>query len=72
MSDFNKLVADEFGAAHGQSLVHDFVLASLDDSTADQALARGIEPRVVWFALCEALEVPASRRWGKEPPKRRP
>ncbi|MGW6229050.1 DUF3046 domain-containing protein, partial [Cellulosimicrobium cellulans] len=51
------------------------VLSALGDRTAAQALEDGVEPRVVWHALCDALDVPDARRWGHDdhrqaPPRR--
>jgi hypothetical protein len=40
------------------------VLGALDGRTARQALAAGVPPRTVWLALCEATDVPESRRHG--------
>ncbi|GAA4662441.1 DUF3046 domain-containing protein [Kineococcus glutinatus] len=71
LSDFWRLVDEEFGAAHGRSLTVDQVLLALGERTPVQALEDGVEPKEVWFALCDALDVPAERRWGRERPKRR-
>jgi Protein of unknown function (DUF3046) len=74
MSDFWNLVDDELGPAQGRVLVRDHVVGALDHRTAEQALAAGEEPRDVWFALCDDLQVPAERRWGQPdgPGPRRP
>jgi hypothetical protein len=64
MSDFWGLVDGEFGGLQGRTLVRDHVLSSLGQRTAQQALDAGHEPRTVWLALCDDLEVPADRRWG--------
>jgi len=29
-------------------------------------MAAGESLREIWFALCEALDVPAERRWGRQ------
>ncbi|WP_432513998.1 DUF3046 domain-containing protein [Kineococcus sp. SYSU DK001] len=73
VSEFWTLVTDEFGDAYGRSLVADQHLLALDDRTAGQALDAGVEPKAIWLALCDAMDVPASRRLGKDPrpPKRR-
>jgi len=71
VSEFWDLVADEFGPAQGPILVREHVLFELGNRTAEQALADGEPPvRDVWFALCDALDVPAGRRWGRERPAR--
>ena len=71
LSDFWRLVDEEFGPGYGRSLTVDQVLMALGDRTPAQALADGVEPKEVWFALCDAMDVPAQRRWGREGPKRR-
>ena len=66
MSEFWTLVDDEFGAAQGRALARNHVVGGLGHRTAEQALAAGDEPRDVWFALCDAMQVPAERRWGRD------
>jgi hypothetical protein len=65
MSEFWVLIDDEFGAAQGRTLVCDHILGSLGHRTPEQALAAGEDPRAVWFALCDDLQVPRERRWGR-------
>jgi len=74
ISEFWELVDGEFGPAHGRTLVRDHVLFAWGNRTAEQALADGEPVREVWFAFCDALDVPPERRWGQEKPagKRRP
>lgn len=71
-SEFSRAIADEFGEAYGRSLVRDLVLTPLGERTAEQALAAGVAPREIWFALCAAMDVPRER-WhgaGRPQPKR--
>jgi hypothetical protein len=70
-SEFWELVDGEFGRAQGRNLVREHVLFELGNRTAEQALADGEPVREVWLALCEALDVPVSRRWGVEEKERR-
>jgi hypothetical protein len=71
-SEFWTLVDDEFGRAHGRALVKDHVLFELGNRTAEQAIADGEPFRTVWFSLCDAMDVPTERRWGRdEAPGRR-
>ncbi|NAZ74765.1 MULTISPECIES: DUF3046 domain-containing protein [Kineococcus] len=71
VSEFWTLVEDEFGTAYGRSLAADQVLLALDDRTAQQALDAGVEPKEIWLALCEAMDVPQARRLGRDrAPKR--
>ncbi|MCT2085794.1 DUF3046 domain-containing protein [Microbacterium enclense] len=62
-SEFDRAVADEFGA-RGSSLMTDLVLSSVGGRTSADALAAGVDPRDVWLALCEETDVPAERRYG--------
>jgi hypothetical protein len=68
-SEFTRAIVDEFGEAYGRVLTRDVVLPSLGNATADEALARGVEPREIWLALCEAQDVPVERRHGAGLPK---
>ena len=50
------------GPAYADSWARDQVLAALGGRTVHQALSAGEEPKVVWRAVCEALELPATER----------
>ncbi|MEN9970416.1 MAG: hypothetical protein RLZZ229_624 [Actinomycetota bacterium] len=62
LSQFREYMNDEFGSAYAAVVAQDLVVSQLDDSTANQALARGDDPALVWLAICEALAVP-KQRW---------
>ena len=62
-SEFWELVADVFGPI-GRTLTTDQVLGLLGDRTSVEALEDGEDPRRVWRALCDAMEVPESERLG--------
>lgn len=51
-----------FGAAYADSVARDLVIARLGGRTVVDALAAGVEPAVVWSAVCEAVEVPVQDR----------
>ena len=70
-SEFWRLAEEEFGAGYARSLAADLVIGALGSRTAQAALDAGEDPRAVWFALCDAKEVPRERRLGKEPKRRR-
>lgn len=55
---------EEFGDVYSGVLVRDHWLAVLG-GTAQDALDRGIPARDVWNALCEDLQVPPARRYGR-------
>ena len=63
-SEFFFAVDDEFGPLQGRALLRDLVMDSLGHLTGLQALERGAPPRMVWLALCAAMDVPASRQHG--------
>lgn len=69
ISEFRALAHDEFGRPLAETLIADLVLAALD-TTAAGALAAGEDPRTVWLALCEAMDVPAERRLGRDRSRR--
>ena len=60
VSELLDLVDDEFGRAYGRSLAADQVLLALRDRAPVQALDAGVEPKAVWLALCDAMDVPSS------------
>ena len=68
-SEFLRAISDEFGDAHGRSLVRDLVLTPLGERTADEALNAGAAPREVWLALCSAMDVPRERWYGAGRPE---
>jgi hypothetical protein len=74
LREFWQLVDEVFGRAHGRALAHDLVLTVLDGRAAVVALEDGEEPRTVWHALCDAMEVPDALRFGanhrQAPPRR--
>ncbi|MBL0886522.1 DUF3046 domain-containing protein [Myceligenerans indicum] len=71
-SDFQKLVDEVFGSAYGRVLVREQVLPRLGNRTSQDALALGFEPRDVWHALCDALDVPEPERWGADEHRQAP
>ena len=66
VSDFWNRMDEEFGRAYAGSLSKSLVLAALDDWTVVEAVERGANLRQVWHAVCDAMDVPATRR-GFEP-----
>ena len=64
LSEFHRAIEHEFGSAYGGQLVRELVLIELGGRTGEQALAAGTAPRDVWYALCEAMDVPDARRHG--------
>ena len=63
-SELRRALEEEFGVRQGNTLVAELVLTSLSGQTAQEALDRGVAPKLVWAALCEEMGVAADRRYG--------
>jgi hypothetical protein len=50
------------GVAYHRAWARQFVIADLDDRTAQEALDAGVPPKQVWAAVWRALDLPASER----------
>lgn len=70
--ELTELVDDVLGRAQGRILLEELVLDGLGNRTGAVALADGVEPRLVWHALCDALDIPDARRWGSDPHRQAP
>lgn len=57
-------MSEEFGSSQAPFLLKDIALQELSDLTGAQALRDGIEPAVVWRAICIQLAVPKTRWHG--------
>ena len=66
ISDFWRLMDDEFGAGYSRVLSGSLVLAGVGGRTADQALSAGVPPKQVWLAVCDVQDVPDERRLGRD------
>ena len=58
LTEFWQRMDEQFGAAYAQSVAKDYVLAGLGGRTAAQALADGEDVKVIWRAICAALNLP--------------
>jgi hypothetical protein len=72
LREFWQLVDEVFGPAYGRALAREQVLAALGDRTPVEALDAGLQPRDVWHALCDALDVPDAQRWGHDVDRQAP
>jgi hypothetical protein len=66
LSDFWRLMDDEFGAGYSRVLASELVLADLGGKSAEEALSSGTEPRRIWLAICEKQDVPPERWLGRD------
>jgi len=62
ITEFRRLMADEFGRVRSEMLARDHVFSAFGGRTVDQALEAGTDPKEIWLAVCEAFDVPAERR----------
>lgn len=51
-----------FGSAYAASYARDQVLPQLGGRSVEQALDQGEDPKLVWRAVCDATQAPASER----------
>ena len=68
MSEFRRLVDDEFGQARGRMLASHQSLTAFGGRTPEDVMASGVDPKRVWEALAEQMDVPADRRLGRDLP----
>ncbi|MCG2620339.1 DUF3046 domain-containing protein [Arthrobacter sp. I2-34] len=66
LSDFWRLMDEEFGSGYSRVLAADLVLTSLGGRTAAESLKAGVPPKTVWLAVCEMQDVPPQRRLGRD------
>lgn len=64
--EFWQLLEEVFGRSYGRALAQDQQLTRLSDMTVIEALHAGLEPRVVWNVLCDQMDIPDSKRWGRD------
>ena len=62
LTEFWELMRAQFGEGYAESVAKDYVLSNLGGRTVNKALADGEDAKVVWRAVCETFNVPASRR----------
>ena len=62
VTEFWVRMNEQFGPVYADVVAHDQVLSELGGRTALEALDEGVEPREVWLAVCDQLEVPLADR----------
>ena len=62
LTEFWGLMRAQFGEVYAQSVAKDFVFDQLGGRTVDRALADGLDPKVVWRAVCDTFKVPENLR----------
>jgi DUF3046 family protein len=61
LTDFWQRMEARFGVTYAHSVAADYRLPLLG-ATVDEALAKGVETRQVWRAVCAEFEMPAQLR----------
>ena len=64
LTEFRGLMQAQFGPLRAPSVSHDHVFGALQGRTADQAIADGEDPKLVWRAVCDDFDVSDSLRYG--------
>ncbi|AEK36972.1 hypothetical protein CVAR_1618 [Corynebacterium variabile DSM 44702] len=64
-TEFDRLVAGEFGDSFGSWIAGSHVLSGLG-ATSAQLIERGHDLRELWWALCDDFDVPEERRLGED------
>jgi hypothetical protein len=62
LTEFWKRMDTRFGPAYARSYAADQVLSTLGGRTVERALADGDDAKLVWRAVCDATNAPASER----------
>jgi Protein of unknown function (DUF3046) len=62
LTEFWGRMREQFGDVYAESLAKDYVLSNLGGRTVNQALADGVDAKVVWRAVCDTFNVPDSLR----------
>jgi Protein of unknown function (DUF3046) len=62
LTEFWRRMRAHFGEHYADSFARDHVMSELGGRTVHEALEAGWAAKDVWRAVCEAMDVPASRR----------
>ena len=62
LTEFWARMRAQFGDVYAQSVAKDYVFGKLGGRTIEQALADGVDAKVVWRAVVETFDVPAGLR----------
>jgi hypothetical protein len=62
LTEFWDLMRTQFGEVYAQSVAKDFVFDQLGGRTVERALADGLDPKVIWRAVCDTFKVPENLR----------
>jgi Protein of unknown function (DUF3046) len=61
LTDFWERMETQFGPAYARSVAADYRLPALA-ATVDEAITAGVDTKLIWRAVCDAFELPATVR----------
>lgn len=67
VSEFWRTMESHFGAGYARVVASQTVLDQAGNRTAEEALDAGLEPRLVWKAVCLQHGLPESQWLGVDP-----
>ncbi|MFW6091782.1 MAG: DUF3046 domain-containing protein [Actinomycetota bacterium] len=62
LTEFWRRMEHHLGPGYAESWARDQVLEALGGRTPAEALEAGVDPKLVWRAVCDVLELPARER----------
>ncbi|HEV7980003.1 DUF3046 domain-containing protein [Amycolatopsis sp.] len=62
ITDFQRMMAGEFGSSRASTLARDHVFSGLDGRTVEEAVEAGVPVKEIWQVVCESFDVPSERR----------
>ncbi len=61
LTEFWERMDNQFGAAYARSVAADYRVPKLA-ATVNEAIAAGVDTKMIWRAVCDAFELPKSVR----------
>lgn len=62
ISDLRERLTLSFGESWAPSFSQDIAISELSSMTVNEALARGVEPDVIWKAVCKQCPVETAKQ----------
>jgi len=62
ITDFQRMMAGEFGSSRASTLARDHVFSGLGGRTVEEAVEAGVPVKEIWQVVCESFDVPSERR----------
>jgi hypothetical protein len=62
ITDFQRMMAGEFGSSRASTLASDHVFSGLSGRTVEEAVEAGVPVKEIWQVVCESFDIPPERR----------